>query len=511
MIWRRRWAVVVVPVIVTGTTAGLSPLQPRAYQSRVEVLVSPISLALSGSQSVPPVNMATESRLVSSQGVAAAAGAKLEVQPNLDELLGGLAVNPEVDTEVLTVQYTAADPREAQRRAQAFADAYLDVRRKLALDDLAASARALRGQIVALQGQIQGIEVQIATTPGATQQQGLRRAERSLVEELSGLRGRLVALTPPEPAALAVGRILLPADLPAASVTPTLAGNCLMAVLVGLLLATGAAFLRERLDDRVWEREPVEAELGVPLLAALPGGRGVRRRPRDGSRLAALDSGSPAAEGYRKLRAALAPATGGAGTTTLMVVSTEAEEGTTAVTANLAAAFALAGKRVTAVSADSDRPQLRELLTRRTGAVSRRRVLKGSGIRVRGDAAASLPKGGSPAAGVQATGSGGIEVVEAGPLAGSPSQSNGSEAMERLLESRRGRADLVLVDAPPVLGASDGLGLAPMVDGLLLVATAGRTRRRALAEARLELERVRANVVGCILNNFEAGRSRPGW
>jgi Mrp family chromosome partitioning ATPase len=108
-------------------------------------------------------------------------------------------------------------------------------------------------------------------------------------------------------------------------------------------------------------------------------------------------------------------------------------------------------------------------------------------------------------------GSGGIELVEAGPLAESPWQSNGSGAMERFLESARGRVDLVLVDAPAVLGASDALGLAPVVDGLLLVAAAGRTRRRALAEARLELDRMRANVVGCILTNFEAGRSRPGW
>ena len=511
MIRRRRWAVLVVPVIVTGTAAGLSPLGHRAYQSRVEVLVSPVSFAPSGSQPAPPVNTTTEARMMSTPGVAAAAGAKLEGQPNLDELLGGLVVNPEPDTEVLTVQYTAADPREARSRAQAFADAYLEVRRKLALDDLAASARALKGQIAAVQSQLQGIDAQIATAPGAVQQQGLRRAERSLAGELSSLQGRLVALTPSDPAALVVGRILLPANLPAAPVTPTLAENCLMAVLVGLLLATGAAFLRERLDDRVWEREPVEAELGVPLLAALPRGRGIRRRPRDGSRLAALDSASPAAEGYRKLRAALAPATGGAGTTTLMVASTEADEGTTAVTANLAAAFALAGKRVTAVSADPDRPQLRELLTPRTGAASRRRDLEGSGIRWGGDAAPSLRTDGSPATGVPAVGSGGIEFVEAGPLAESPWQSNGSRAMERFLERAQGRVDLVLVDAPAVLGASDALGLAPVVDGLLLVAAAGRTRRRALAEARLELDRMRATVVGCILTNFEAGRSRPGW
>jgi len=58
-------AVLVVPVIVTGTAAGLSPLGHRAYQSRVEVLVSPVSLAPLGSQPAPPVNMTTEARMES--------------------------------------------------------------------------------------------------------------------------------------------------------------------------------------------------------------------------------------------------------------------------------------------------------------------------------------------------------------------------------------------------------------------------------------------------------------
>jgi len=281
--------------------------------------------------------------------------------------------------------------------------------------------------------------------------------------------------------------------------------------MVGLVLATGTVFLRERLDDRVWGREPVEAELGVPLLVALPAEVGIRRPLHGGSPLPALDPGSAAAEAYRKLRAAVAAATAGGGTTTLMVTSAEGEEGKTAVTANVAAALSLAGRRVTAVSADRHRPRLHELLPFEAGAVPQRRDLERSGIRVGGDAAPWSRPEGSVATEVWATGIGALEFVKTGLSAESPGGPNGAGAMERLLESLQCRADLVLIDAPAILGIGDAAALGPMVDGVLFIAVAGRTRRRALRQARRELDRMRANVIGCVLTNVETGRSRPGW
>src|SRR5882672_2783341 len=156
---RRRWTLLVVPALMTGTAAGLSLVQPRVYQSRVEVLVRPIPLTAAASQTAVPVNMRTEASVVSSRDVASAAAARLGIQPNPDELLGGLTVTPdEGSAQVLTVAYASSNPREAQYRAQAFADGYLDVRRKLALDELATSARAVQSQIVALQSRLEGVD-----------------------------------------------------------------------------------------------------------------------------------------------------------------------------------------------------------------------------------------------------------------------------------------------------------------------------------------------------------------
>jgi polysaccharide biosynthesis transport protein len=509
---RRRWTVLVVPVLVTGTAVGLSILQPRVYQSRVEVLVKPIPPAPASSQSAAPVNMRTEASVMSSRDVASAAAARLAMQPNPDELLGRLTVTPdEGSAQVLNLAYASSNPREAQHRAQAFAEGYLEVRRKLALDDLATSARAVQSQIVALQGRLQGVDAQIAAAPGRAQRQSLQSVELSMVGELSGLQSRLVQLTPPEPAALAGGQILLPADLPAVPVKPVPVRNALMAIVVGLVLATGTAFLRERLDDRVWGREPVEAELGAPLLAALPAEGGTRRPLHGGPASPALDPGSPPTEAYRKLRAALAAATAGGGTMTLMVTSAVGEDGKTAVTANVAAAFSLAGRRVTAVSADRNRPCLHELLPFQGGAATQGQGPERWGVPEGGDAGSSLRAERLPATGVRAAGIGALELVETGSSAGSPVGPLGPVAVERLVGSMQGREGLVLIDAPPILGIGDAAALTPMVDGLLFVAVAGRTRRRALEQARRELDRMGVKVIGSVLTNVEAGRSRPGW
>ncbi len=58
----------------------------------------------------------------------------------------------------------------------------------------------------------------------------------------------------------------------------------------------------------------------------------------------------------------------------------------------------------------------------------------------------------------------------------------------------------MIVDAPPLLPVTDASVLATVCDGVLLVARAGRTRRDALAQATGRLERVRARVVGGVLN-----------
>jgi non-specific protein-tyrosine kinase len=73
--------------------------------------------------------------------------------------------------------------------------------------------------------------------------------------------------------------------------------------------------------------------------------------------------------------------------------------------------------------------------------------------------------------------------------------------MDALLQQLRNEADIVLLDAPPVIAVTDAAILATKVDGVLLVASAGHTRREHAQRAKELLTKVNARIVGAVLNN----------
>jgi capsular exopolysaccharide synthesis family protein len=73
-------------------------------------------------------------------------------------------------------------------------------------------------------------------------------------------------------------------------------------------------------------------------------------------------------------------------------------------------------------------------------------------------------------------------------------------SLPRILEEAAPDYDLIVIDAPPILGFPEPLQIAAAVDGVVLVALAGQTNRDAVGSALSTLQRVRANVVGLVLN-----------
>ena len=94
-----------------------------------------------------------------------------------------------------------------------------------------------------------------------------------------------------------------------------------------------------------------------------------------------------------------------------------------------------------------------------------------------------------------------LSVLPAGPRPENPADLLGSRQMEDLIAQLRMQAEFVLFDAPPVLAVTDAALLATNMDGVLMVINAGETRRDHVERAREMLERVRARVIGAVLNN----------
>jgi receptor protein-tyrosine kinase len=76
--------------------------------------------------------------------------------------------------------------------------------------------------------------------------------------------------------------------------------------------------------------------------------------------------------------------------------------------------------------------------------------------------------------------------------------------MRSLLDKLRGDNDYVLIDAPPVLPVADSSGFAGYTDGVLFTVRYGSTLTGELRQANAMLQRVRATVLGVLLNNVPA-------
>lgn len=201
------------------------------------------------------------------------------------------------------------------------------------------------------------------------------------------------------------------------------------------------------------------------------------------------DPRSAAAEAFRSLYINLSFSRQERALRALVVTSPGPNEGKSIALANLAVVAAQMGQRVVLIDGDLRAPQQNELFGLRND----------DGLATVAGGAGGVDASLQPVAEVP-----GLRVLTSGPLPASPTTVLASRRMDELLAELAAQADLLLVDAPPVLTASDASVLAGKVDGVLLVLNAGQTKRESARRAKEALEKVHAQIIGVVLTNVAA-------
>lgn len=205
---------------------------------------------------------------------------------------------------------------------------------------------------------------------------------------------------------------------------------------------------------------------------------------------------SPASEAYRTLRMNLQYAALDRKLRSLVITSPGAGEGKTTTLANLAVTMAQVEQRVIMVDCDLRRPQLHHFfgLDNETGLTT---------MMVEDQAMDHPP--------LQATSIKGLQLLASGPLPPRPADILGSKRMELILARLLQEADILLLDAPPVMVVPDAVVLATKVDGVLLVVSAGDTKREFARQAIERLRKVNAYLAGAVLNNVPLDSALQGY
>ncbi|WP_410514271.1 CpsD/CapB family tyrosine-protein kinase [Paenibacillus sp. BR2-3] len=171
----------------------------------------------------------------------------------------------------------------------------------------------------------------------------------------------------------------------------------------------------------------------------------------------------------------------------IMVTSSGPEEGKSTVTANLAAAYAQAEKKVVLIDGDMRKPT-----GHKTFSLSNRFGLS-----------SLLSQQASMDDVVQDSGVPNLSIITSGPIPPNPAEMMASNRMNATLQELRTRFDIILIDTPPLLAVTDAQIVASKSDGVIMVVSYGKVKRDIAAKAKAGLDRVGARILGVVLNNVK--------
>ncbi|WP_164100400.1 GumC family protein [Candidatus Laterigemmans baculatus] len=269
-------------------------------------------------------------------------------------------------------------------------------------------------------------------------------------------------------------------------VSPRLSLIAAMVLFVGGGLGLVIAYVSDLMDDRFRSPDELERQLRLPLLSVV---RRMEAGEREGA-AAVLVHARPNAvetEPFRTLRTSLLIA--GGDERRIGITSTQPGDGKTTVASNLAASLAQSGRRVLVIDGDLRKPGLSNLFK-----VRDREGLSTILCMSEPIAQAAPPR-------VVASEIPGLSLIPCGPKPLDPSELLARMRMAELLAWAEQHFDMVIVDCPPALVASDALIVGRLVDQMMLVVRPDQNPRRMVIRAIEALRSVQTPLRGIIANN----------
>ncbi len=317
-------------------------------------------------------------------------------------------------------------------------------------------------------------------------------------------------------------RVVDPAVVPKAPVSPNVPQAVAVAMLAAVLLGIGLALLLDSLDNTVKTPLDVENRTGLTFLGLIPSipsamaienkaksksGRSHAKGPtalppeifEDASDNRDLyifrNPKSPVAECCRSIRTNLMFMSPEKPARSLLITSARPQEGKTTGTVSLAVTMAQTGLRVLIVDTDMRRPRLHKSFGVIAGGAGLSTSIVGDCDVMQAICDTPVPN---------------LSLLPCGPCPPNPAELLHTERFKRIVAQLEERFDLVVFDSPPLDVVTDAAILARLTDATLLVAKAGRTTRDALNRSRRHLiGGGKVNLLGCILNDFDMTAQGP--
>jgi capsular exopolysaccharide synthesis family protein len=480
-LWRHRLVVLMATMFCGITGFTLAMLQGPRYEATAQLLLANPEAAGVFRQELGRQNIDmrqyrdSQVAVMTSRLVREQAATILGQGMTAADIKQHVKVKPIGDSNAVTIQATDVTAERAAAIANGVVEAYqqraaeaVQTRAKLAVQELQRISTTLRDRI----GQLAQVEQGAATQRLAVIEGKIDQVRVDAVAFGSGVE------------------FLDPATAPTApSARPVRYG--LAGAILGLLSATAFAYWRGGRDVNVLDRDVPTAVIGAPLLGEIPEfGQARAHAPVP----TITDQASAAAEAYQFVVASLRLALKQHGGHTVLITSPVPGDGKTITALNVAIAAGRDGREVLLVDGDQRQRELSRIcwLVDRPGLTDI--ALGQSSV---DDAVAECWLAGCPAPRAVAAGS------AVGDVASFLRTSSFRAAMDQLKE----RADLVVIDSPPILTAADALSIAAQADGVVLIVRNG-TPMSVLQDVRRQLDLTGCPLLGYVFNRADTKRSR---
>lgn len=280
---------------------------------------------------------------------------------------------------------------------------------------------------------------------------------------------------------------------------PSMKRNLLLGAVVGLMLGGIVAFIREMIDDAVHTSDELKKQVDLPLIGIIPQltphirtepiiHLPFRQQPILTSSTIELINWQPFRESLDLIYQNIQLVNSAGSLKSLVITSALAGEGKSAIALGLAISAARLHQRVLLIDADLRRPSLhKELNLPNDRGLS---TLLTSDVSLRDETSIQVSRQHNN-----------ISILTAGPTPLDPAQLLSSQKMRELMANFEQSYDLVLLDAPPVLGIVDAILAASFCSGVVLVGRIGRVTRTELTQATNMLHKL--NVIGVVANGAD--------
>ena len=277
---------------------------------------------------------------------------------------------------------------------------------------------------------------------------------------------------------------------------PNVTQNLLLGLVAGLMLGGVAAFLREVMDDAVHTSDELEKQVSIPLLGMTP----ELPQSKASEPIVSLPFGKPKILEPWTVQVSNWPPswasldliykniqllnTTESSLRSIMITSALAGEGKSTLALGLALSAARLHQRGLLIDADLRHPNLHQMLN----------LPNEQGLSTLLESDANVPNH----TGIQSSGAY-IDILTAGPVPIDAANLLSSQRMQELMAKFEDTYDLILVDAPPVLGMVDAILAASFCSGVLLVSRMGKVTRTELSQATAMLSKL--NTIGVVANH----------